>query len=208
MVEPGSRPTTLVMALLRRHANVQYIRLRSFPTQRKDQRSSNQTTLDRALRHERGPEFLWEVPPDLAAVNLMNQLTQISPNRDMVGLCSRMELRNGTSKHALLMDFRCKRSPASLRDLQDACSRIGYSGWLLESHESYHFYGDDLVDEVEWLGFMGRWLLLEHFSDVRFIGHCVIERVSCLRLTGDEVWSEPRVAARVLASAEEDSGGL
>lgn len=115
----------------------------------------------------------------------------------MIGLCSRMEMRNGTSKHALLMDFRCDKSAGSLQDIEDACRHIGYAGWLLESHGSYHFYGDDLVDEDQWLSFMGRWLLLEQLSDVRFIGHCIIERVSCLRLTGDEAWREPRVAARV-----------
>jgi len=119
----------------------------------------------------------------------------------MIGLCSRVEMRNGVSKHLLLMDFRCEKSARSLRDLMAACQRFGYAGWLLESHGSYHFHGDDLVDESEWLAFMGRWLLLEQHADVRFIGHCIIERVSCLRLTGNRVWRAPKAVARVSAKA-------
>ena len=193
----GSRAISLVALLLRRHPEVQYIRFRTYPAPSKIQRPLTPLTLARALRHERGPELLWSVPDRGISTALKRMLARISLERVMVGLCSQVETRSGTSKHALLMDFRPQKSAGSLQTLNDACRYIGYTGWLLETTQSYHFYGDDLVGEWEWLPFMGGWLLLENLIDVRFIGHCIIERVSCLRLTGNSTWSEPRVVRRV-----------
>jgi hypothetical protein len=100
-------------------------------------------------------------------------------------------MRNGNTQHALLMDFRIAKSSESLLQVVAACEGIGRAGWLLETTHSYHFYGDELVDEREWLRFMGRWLLLESVADVRFVGHCIIEWISCLRLTGSRNLGEP-----------------
>ncbi len=36
-----------------------------------------------------------------------------------------------------------------------------------------------VCDHPEWLRFMEYWLLFGKLSDVRFIGHCVIERIGC-----------------------------
>lgn len=187
----------LVAELLRRYPDIQYLRLRTYPPKSAEPRAVAPFTLDRALRHERSPERLVPAPQRPTASALRKILDPIAAQGLMVGLCSRFEMRSGLVKHGLLMDFRCEKSPEALNNLQAACGRMGYAGWLLETSVSYHFYGDDLVDDRDWLRFMAWWLLLENLADVRFIGHCILEQVSCLRLTGNDTFPEPRVAARV-----------
>jgi hypothetical protein len=158
-------------------------------------------TLERALRHRRGPEEVWEVPADLTLDGMNGVFRALAGPDHMVGFCSHIVCTNGESRHALLMDFRCTPSSTAQNELEHACLKIGYGGWLLQTSRSYHFIGEVLVDEQEWLRFMGYWLLLEHLVDVSFIGHCVIERLSCLRVTGSTAFPEPVVVAYFEAAA-------
>jgi hypothetical protein len=198
MVDVGERAVSVVTALLRRHADIQYLRFRSYPAPAKEQDIETPLTIERALRHKRAPEILWAVPESRTFESLTETLTKMSSDKILVGICSRIELRSGRAAHALLMDFRrAEKSREFLQRIEEACQQIGYTGWLLETSGSYHFYGDDLVDLEEWVSFMSTWLLLEDLVDVRFIGHCLIERVSCLRLTGNAIWSEPKLARHI-----------
>lgn len=197
----GDPAAAVVAALVRRYPDVQYLRLRPYvPPAEHDQGQRRAMTLDRALRHRRDPEQLWEVPPNLTVDIFEGALRHLAGDDRVVGFCSRIEMKSGKCGHALLMDFRCPKSVEALGELERACGHLGYPGWLLQTKHSYHFVGDVLVDDREWLRFMGYWLLLEHLADVPFVGHCVIECVSCLRVTGTSGVSEPSVASRVEGS--------
>jgi hypothetical protein len=196
--EVGVPASVVVARLVQRYPDAQYLRLRPYLLRsEQEQRHRPAMTIDRVFRHRRDPEQLWEVPPNLTPDALVAALHRVGGNGRVVGLCSRIEMKNGRGAHALLMDFRCLKSPELLAELERACRHLGYAGWLLETKNSYHFIGDVLVDDREWLRFMGYWLLAEHLSDVPFVGHCVIEHVSCLRVTGTSDVLEPSVASRV-----------
>lgn len=197
MIEAGCSVVAIVADLLRRHSDVQYVRLRTFPSKRAPQLDPAELTLDRALRHKRDPEILVRVPEPVSENSLRTTLAQhLSPGH-MLGLCSRFEMRSGNSLHALLVDFRIRKSATALATVKAGCNAIGFAGWVIETTNSYHFYGDHPVDEREWLRFMGRWLLLETIVDVRYVGHCIIELISCLRLTADDTLREPTAVARI-----------
>ena len=121
--------------------------------------------LDRVFRHRRDPELLWEVPQNLTVEILQAALDQIADQR-VVGLCSQIEMRTGKRAHALLMDFRCPKCPEALVALEEACRHLGHTGCLLQTDRSYHFFGDALVDDRDWLRFIGYWLLADHLIDV------------------------------------------
>jgi hypothetical protein len=157
--------------------------------------------LERAIRHRRDPEHLWEIPAHLTVDILDEALERLAGKDRVVGFCSRIEMKSGRCGHALLMDFRCPKE--AIGELERACRHLGHRGWLLETKHSYHFVGDVLVDDRDWLRFMGYWLLLEHLADVPFVGHCVIERVSCLRVTGISGVSKPYVVSRVESNEAE-----
>jgi hypothetical protein len=195
----------VVADLLRRYPEVQYLRLRTFPPKEPAAQVEAMTPegllpilpLERALRHHRGHEELMpvEAPASATADAVRAQLEKVATNGAMVGLCSRVELRSGRAQHALLVDFRCAHS--CLPRLEEACVRLGYPGYILRTSASYHFYGSQLVEEAEWITFMATWALLEDLTDVRYIAHCLIERIGCLRVTGNEAWPEPVVVARI-----------
>jgi hypothetical protein len=193
----GAPATAVVVALVRASSDIQYLRFRPYVRRNtNDQQSRSNMPVDRIFRHRRDPEVLWEVPQNLTGAILQAWLDQIADKR-VVGLCSRIEMRTGKCAHALFMDFRCSKSPKSLIALEEACHHLGYSGWLLETDRSYHFFGDALVDDRSWLRFMGYWLLADHLIDGPFVGHCVIEGVSCLRVTAGPESSEPTIVKRV-----------
>lgn len=196
----GSPSSAVVEALIRRHPEVTRVRIRSFPPKVHIPRRSRKYSIDRALRHVRGPERVVGVSRRRGASAYLRESPETRAE-EMVGFCSDLRVRGGAVKHALLMDFRCKRSAKSMRRLLRACRRIGRAGWLLKTSNSYHFYGEELVNAREWERFMGRWLLLEDLCDVRFVGHCIIEGVSCLRFSGTRAWPEPRVVAHVAGRA-------
>jgi hypothetical protein len=80
----------------------------------------------------------------------------------------------------------------------DAQNRIGTSRGTLWFKEMMRPISHRTPVDPEWFRFMGFWLLLEHLSDVPFVGHCIIERVSCLRVTGTLEVPEPSVALRIV----------
>jgi hypothetical protein len=55
-------------------------------------------------------------------------------------------------------------------------------GALLASGHSYHYYGFVPRDLAGWRLFMARAILLAPLADERFIAHCLIEDLACLRL--------------------------
>jgi hypothetical protein len=199
LVTAGSATLEVLASLLERHPEIWRLRLRPYvPTLSESPRTSSP---ERFFRHHRGAECTWQVPLADRLQSLEAFVQVLAGETRAVGFCSRLEMRDGTLRHALLMDYRAGGKPDLLPLIREACDRLGRPGWILETTRSYHFVGDDIVDEDVWMGFMGRWLLAEHLSDVPFIGHCVIERVSCLRLTsvGGQV---PRVVTRVAAGRE------
>ncbi len=73
-------------------------------------------------------------------------------------------------------------------DLYDNLGR----GVLIETNNSYHFMGDTLLTEKQWIVFCANMLLLKHSSetrdiaDTRYIGHSLERMYTCIRISEKE----------------------
>src|SRR5207237_220139 len=103
-------------------------------------------------------------------------------------------------KHIPMMDFRCEPSVRGQQIVLSSMKRLGQrAGLVLESGQSYHYYGFDLMDECEWRDFMYRALLLTPFVDARYVGHRLLAGRARLRISATR--SKPAVP-RVVAHLE------
>jgi hypothetical protein len=110
-------------------------------------------------------------------------LNEVASGRMLV-FSSRVILRNGEIRHIPMLDFHC---PATAKNEELAELAAGLldtgGGFLLESGDSYHFYGRALFDEEALVSFLGRALLLAPVIDRAWIAHQLIERVCGLRIS-------------------------
>lgn len=72
------------------------------------------------------------------------------------GIISRVELFTGEKKHIPMIDFCCPCSPQNLEKVVAAINRPHRKGFIVESGNSYHFYGISLLTEERWRVFMKR----------------------------------------------------
>ena len=101
-----------------------------------------------------------------------------------IALCSSCRRKSGADAHIPLMDFNCPVNQKNLDLIRTMLEELGQSqGVILESGRSYHFYGFELLSDVEWIKFLGAALLLAPFIDSRYIGHRLMGGMSVLRLT-------------------------
>jgi hypothetical protein len=132
-----------------------------------------------ALRHRGYASPIEDCPIELLADRLA-----ASPFDGTVrGLCSRAQLLDGVEAQLPLLDFQCSVSDENASALVEAVRLMGQTrGALLESGRSYHYYGFDAMTQVEWRRFMAHSVLLAPLIDVRYLAHCMIEDLACLRV--------------------------
>ncbi len=67
--------------------------------------------------------------------------------------------------------------------LLDAMKLMGQTrGVLATSGKSYHYYGFEPITLEKWRRFMAHNILLTPLIDVRYLAHCMIEDIACLRI--------------------------
>ncbi len=71
-------------------------------------------------------------------------------------------------------------------------------GFLLQSGESYHFYGKGLLDDRALVRFLGQALLLAPVIDRAWIAHQLIEGASALRISKKPSGSGEPVVVRAI----------
>jgi hypothetical protein len=137
-----------------------------------------------ALVHDKTDEQEFELPRDQVTVPVLQSLLSgLDPNFAL-GVSSRVRLYNGESRHIPMIDLTCDKSADNQRTLIHVFRSIGQNrGVLLDSGRSYHYYGLELLDEREWLAFMGRSLLLTPLVDTRYIAHRLIDDYGRLRIS-------------------------
>jgi hypothetical protein len=132
-----------------------------------------------ALRHRGYSDPVVDVPCN----RLDLALSSSPPAGEVRGVCSRVKLTNGAVAQLALLDFQCEVREANADALVVAMRKLGQKrGALLMSGRSYHYYGYDPIDRANWNQFMFRAVLLNPFVDVRYVAHCLIEGLACLRL--------------------------
>ncbi|MDX6576323.1 MAG: hypothetical protein QOE96_2276 [Blastocatellia bacterium] len=137
-----------------------------------------------AVVHDKSEEKEIELRRDRVTLKeIESLLTNLDPNFAL-GVSSRVRLHNGESRHIPMIDLMCGKSDANVQTLVRVFRQIGQQrGVLLDSGRSYHYYGLDLLDERDWLGFMGRSLLLTPLVDTRYLAHRLIDDYGRLRVS-------------------------
>lgn len=132
-----------------------------------------------ALRHRGYASPIVDIPVDQLSLALSGD----PPDGEARGLCSRVTLRGGELAQLPLLDFQCEVREQNLDALMVALELLGQRrGALLVSGRSYHYYGYDPLNQKEWYRFMVRSALLDPLVDVRYVAHCLIDELACLRL--------------------------
>jgi hypothetical protein len=138
-----------------------------------------------AIRHEATPKN-HRVSVSNKAISfdqlLLNQLSL--PKHHALSICSLVKKKNSDERfHLPIMDMRCKPTAANLEKCKYAFNHLGFPGIILNSGKSYHYYGLKILSQEEWVSFMGKCLLLTPLSDVRYVGHRLMEGLGDLRIT-------------------------
>jgi len=112
---------------------------------------------------------------------------------EQLALGSQVILNNGEHGHIPQMDFNLSKNPENTLKIKERLKYMKSSGgWILETGSSYHFWGNKVLSNTEWIDFMGRCLLtsivhtrqdIEQVADTRFIGHALRRGCTTLRLT-------------------------
>jgi hypothetical protein len=97
-----------------------------------------------------------------------------------------------------MLDFSQAAAARALQLVKGVVETIGLTGYILESGRSYHFYGEQLLDDSQWLRFLAESLLFGPVVDRRWVAHQLIESASALRISaGPNGAPIPRVVDRV-----------
>lgn len=141
--------------------------------------------IEDALRQDDGVREFREVErADLSIQNLWRFIDIQSGLGRLVGITSRVLIRSGEFAHIPMMDFLCPPSEENLKTLLQVFGKVAeYRGFILNSGNSYHYYGTRLLTDSQWRTFLGRSLLLSGLSDDRYIGHQLVDGYCVLRIS-------------------------
>lgn len=99
-------------------------------------------------------------------------------------LLSEVVCRDGSLRHLPMVDFHSCSSARNQQIVEAVSERLFPQGAiLLDSGESYHAYGSQLVSQGEFRQFLGRALLCVPIVDRAYLAHQLIEGRCALRLT-------------------------
>lgn len=97
---------------------------------------------------------------------------------------SKVILAEGTAMHVPMLDLHCPNNAYNLALAIDVINSIyNYPGFLLESGDSYHFYGQHLFTEKEMKTFLGLALQYSPVIDKMWIAHQLREQCCALRIS-------------------------
>jgi hypothetical protein len=148
-----------------------------------------------ALRHRGYPEPIHE-----ASIAELPAIFGGSVNADRVrGVCSRVRMHSGQTAHLPMLDLQCSVSNENERVILAAMRILGEQrGALATSGRSYHYYGFEPREPVDWRRFMTHAILLTPLVDVRYVAHCLLENLACLRVEDHPSYpGEPTVVAEL-----------
>jgi hypothetical protein len=157
-------------------------------------------TIEEFLRNEDARNEEWQIPAsDLTPSCLVKKITGLEPGRALA-LNSKCTWHDGSSRHVPMMDFKPRAGKRNLQLIRTFLQKTGREGVLLESGESYHFFGFEMLDQAEWVEFMGH-CLLAPYSDTRWIGHSLVSGTGALRITRNKMKPKvPFVRCKILRS--------
>jgi len=151
-----------------------------------------------ALFHN-GPGQIETKSTALLKSNLLTKI--IEKDERNVGLSSRLKHKNGSSYHLALLDFRSEVTPQNTKLIKTVCTKLFKGGFvLIDSGDSYHACGLDLLSEEERLDFLAKSLMLAPIIDTAYIGHQLQQPFSSIRISkGGGRNKVPRIVAATIS---------
>ena len=115
----------------------------------------------------------------------------------VVSVASRVNLVYGGIRHIPMMNFHPEIGHDQLRAVINFLREIGEKeGVILESGRYFHYYGNRLISEREWIKFSATFLKPVVLVSPRYIGQVFHNNYSTLRLTKDDTY-KPRIPSVV-----------
>jgi hypothetical protein len=102
-----------------------------------------------------------------------------------------------------MLDFRIRPSDENEELAIKVLARLGTPGTLVNSGNSYHFYGDRLLRGGAALSrFLGGASLFSPFVDQRWVAHQLIEGACALRVSPGKSFAAPPLVVRRVGNSE------
>ncbi len=84
--------------------------------------------------------------------NLLSISDNFFKKEKILGIASKVTMKDGSEAHIPMMDFGCSIEEENLAKIEQIM--IPYHGFILESGNSYHFWGSQLMTKNKWQGFL------------------------------------------------------
>jgi hypothetical protein len=204
MLVLGSSAVDVIPYLIDRHQNIETIRLVQYKRHTRSAdvcpecgSSLRPSTATRRLRHDTSDREWHTLRRGEATSPRLLRLIADLPQDGALAVTSRVT--DGRQiRHLPMIDFQCPH--ADKKNIIEGMHQIHPAGGiLLQTTNSYHFYGNALLTHSDWVRFIGSCLLLEPYVDVRWHGHRLIEGWGSLRISRDPTagttLNEPSVVA-------------
>jgi hypothetical protein len=147
-----------------------------------DSSSSVDILIDEMLKHSNQNHA--SIPIKLE--NIQSVLSLFSGKSEAIGLVSPINEMGDKAKHIPMLDFKCEVSDRNSKIIETFLKKINQPGYLLNSGNSYHFYGKQLMNKEEWLKLNYQALLMVPYVDQRYIAHRLLSGFSVLRINKTE----------------------
>lgn len=115
----------------------------------------------------------------------LDQLEKV-PNDQVWSFVSKVLCDDNTFRHISMMNFHPEN--VGMEAVRETVKHIcgARSGCILDSGRFFHYYGDFLLDESDWLKFMAEFLMPCILVSPRYIGHRLHDGYCTLRLTTEK----------------------
>ncbi len=151
--------------------------------------------LDAALHHHGVGRESEIIRSDILKGKLVELAHTLSENRS-IGLSSEVELVTGEIQHFVFLDFHCDVLTHNTILVSEVCARLLPEGYLLlDSGDSYHAWGIQLVTPEERIRILGKSLFFMPIVDGTYIAHQLIQNTSSIRLS---VGGKRKLAPKVI----------
>lgn len=197
--EPELKPIVAEALHIRKEYKVPFWEAVLLIARRENEQALN-LVLDAAIHHQPMNDAVEKINMSTGD-QFAQKLREIAAGVDecrIITLSSRVTIRSSQSPaHLQMLDFRIRPSEENERLAAEILKRVGAEGILLNSGNSYHFYGYRLMpSDAELSGFLGRASLFAPFVDQRWIAHQMIEGACALRISSGKSFARPPIFTR------------
>ncbi len=136
--------------------------------------------IGRLLYHDLSAEHYKLRKGEVTAENI-NRIINSLKEDVVLGVLSRV--RAGRNRaHIPMMDFDERKCEGRWDIIESFLRGIDQEGIILHSGRAYHFYGVHLLQERDWLNFLGKCILSDLVDD-RYVGHRLLDGCGILRIS-------------------------